>query len=163
MIRNYSKTGFRSLLRQKAFSIINIIGLSVGLASVIMILLYVEDEYSFDKFHKKGDRIYKVFLERNYPDHVTLYAIIPHSFSEVMVSDFPEVENAVRMFANNNEILVTYTNEKNKLKSFEEDKFYLGDSTFFDVFDVRMVKGDPATAISNPQDLVITEETAFKY
>jgi len=164
MIRNYFKIGFRSLIKQKAFSIINIIGLSVGLASVIMILLYVEDEFSYDKFHKKGDRIYKVFLERNYPDHVTRYAIIPHSFSEVMASDFPEVENAVRMLANNNsEILVSYTDEGNEMESFEEEKFSLADSTFFDVFDVRLIKGDPATAISNPQDIVITEETALRY
>ncbi len=163
MLKNYLKIGFRSLIKQRIYSMINILGLSVGLASVIMILMYVEDEYSYDKFHTKGDRIYKVFLERIYPDHITKYATIPHSFAEQMKIDFPEVENYVRLFANNGEVMVSYTNENNEITTFEEQNFYLGDSTFFDVFDIKLLKGDPATALSNAQDIVITEETAIKY
>jgi len=163
MIRNYFKIGFRSLVKQRIYSLINVLGLSVGLASVIMILLYVEDEKSYDTFHKNGDQIYKVFLERSYPDHTTLYAIIPHSFAEQIKIDFPEVDNYVRMFANNAEVVVSYTNENNEITSFEEENFYLADSTFFDVFDIKLLKGDPGTVLSNPQDLVITEETATKY
>lgn len=163
MIRNYLKIGLRSLVKQKVYSLINIIGLSVGLASVIMILFYVEDEYSYDSFHANGENIYKVFLERSYPDHTSLYAVIPHSFAEPMKEDFPEVENYVRMFANNQEVVVSYTDENDVITTYEEDYFYLADSTFFDVFGVKLLKGDPAMALANPQDLVITESAAEKY
>lgn len=163
MFKNYFKIGFRNLIKQRIYSIINILGLSVGLASVIMIFMHVEDEYSYDKFHTKGDHIYKVFLERAYPDHVTKYAVIPHSFSNVLVQDLPEVENAARIFANNADVQVSYTNENNEINVFEERHLILADTTFFDVFSIELVKGEAATALSNPQDMVITEETAYKY
>ena len=165
MFKNYFKIGFRNLIKQKIYSLINILGLSVGLASVIMIFMHVEDEFSYDKFHEKGDRIHKVFLERIYPDHITLYAVIPHSFSDVFVQDLPEVENSVRILANppNVTIQVSYVDENEEEKTFEETDIILADSTFFDIFSVELIKGDPTTVLSNPQDMVITEETAIKY
>jgi putative ABC transport system permease protein len=163
MFKNYFKIGFRNLVKQKIYSVINILGLSIGLASVIMIFMHVEDEFSYDRFHDNGDQIYKVFLERAYPDHVTKYAVIPHSFSEVLVQDLPEVENAARVFANNADVQVSYTNEDDEINVFEERNLILADSTFFDVFSIELIKGEAATALSNPQDMVITEETAYKY
>ncbi|QSE98531.1 ABC transporter permease [Fulvivirga lutea] len=165
MLKNYFKIAIRSLLKNRIYSIINVLGLSIGIASSLLILLHVEDELSYDEFHSKGDRIYKVGLERLYPDHVTNYAIVPHSFSEVMVRDFPEVENAVRMFGNpaNNPVVVSYVDEKNEEKRFEETAFMAADSTFFEVFDIKLISGDPKNALANAQDMVITQEMATKY
>ena len=97
MLKNYLLIAVRSLTKQKIYSAINIAGLSVGIASFLLIMLHVKDELSFDSFHEKADDIYKVVLERKYPDHITNYASIPHSFSDVMMHDFPEIKNAVRI------------------------------------------------------------------
>lgn len=165
MLKNYIKIALRSLLKNRIYTIINILGLSIGIASSLLILLHVEDELSYDNFHSNGDNIYKVVLERVYPDHVTNYAIVPHSFSEVMVKDFPEVKNAVRMFGNaaNNPVVISYIDQKGEEKKFEETAFMAADSTFFDIFDFKLVKGDIQTALANPQNMVITESMAIKY
>ena len=164
MIRNYLKVAIRSLLKQKVYTFINVTGLSVGIASFILIALQVVDELSYDRFFENSENIYKVVLERKYPDHVTNYAIIPHSFSQVMVRDFPEVKNAVRLFGGgNNVVQVKYVNELNEEKVFEERRFMAADTTFFDIFSLQLLKGDQKSALSKPQSVVINESTAQKY
>jgi putative ABC transport system permease protein len=165
MIKNYIKIGLRSLIKNRIYTIINILGLSVGIASSLLILLHVEDELSYDKLHSKGDHIYKMVLERLYPDHVTNYAFVPHSFSEVMVKDFPEVKNAVRLFAAgpNNPVMVRYQDEKGEERAFEEYGLMAADSTFFQMFDFKVTTGDPDKVLANAQDMVITQEMAIKY
>lgn len=133
------------------------------MASVVLILLNVENELSYDRFHDKGDQIYKVFLERIYPDHTSKYATIPHSFAEVMSSDFPEVETSVRLFNLNAEFLVQFIDESGNEKKFEEQGILLADSTFFDVFSVEFLKGDKSRALYGASDVIVTEETAIKY
>ena len=100
MLQNYFKIAFRNLLKHKGYSLINIIGLSVGMAICLLILLYIQHEISFDRFHANGDRIYRVALERKYPGRSTLYAIIPFSFGEAIKNEFPEVENFTRIIGN---------------------------------------------------------------
>jgi putative ABC transport system permease protein len=165
MLKNYLKIAIRSLTKQKIYSFINIAGLSVGIASCLLIMLQVKDELSFDAFHEKADNIYKVVLERKYPDHVTNYAIVPHSYSEVMVKDFPEIKNAVRINGGgrNNAVRVQYVNEKHEEKTFEESRFILADTTFFDIFSIKLLSGDKKSALSKPQTIVLTESTAKKY
>ncbi len=165
MLKNYIKIAFRSLLKNRIYTVINVLGLSIGIASSLLILLHVEDELSYDSSHSNGDNIYKLALERSYPDHVTNYAIIPHSFSDVMVKDFPEVKNAVRMFGNapNNPVVISYVNEAGEEKRFEETAFMAADSTLFQIFDFNLLKGTKETALVNPQDMVITEAMAIKY
>lgn len=165
MLQNYIKIGFRSLLKNKVYSLINVLGLAVGIASCLLILIHVEDELSFDKFHEKTDRIYKVALERIYPDHVTYYAFVPHSYAGVMVQDFAEVKNAVRIFGGggNNPIMVRYVDENDEEKAFEETRFIAADSNFFDLFSFKVIKGDPSAALAGAQDMVITEDMATKY
>jgi putative ABC transport system permease protein len=75
MFRNYLKIAFRSLIKQRVYTIINVLGLSVGIASCLLIVMFVRDEFSYDKFHSNADNIYKVVLERKYPNHATNYAI----------------------------------------------------------------------------------------
>jgi putative ABC transport system permease protein len=165
MLKNYLKIAIRSLTKQKIYSFINIAGLSVGIASCLLIMLQVKDELSFDAFHEKADNVYKVVLERKYPDHVTNYAIVPHSYSEVMVKDFPEIKNAVRINGGgrNAAVRVQYVNEKHEEKTFEENRFILADTTFFDIFSIKLLKGDKKSALSKPQTIVLTESTAKKY
>lgn len=167
MFKNYLKIGLRALVKQKIYSFINIIGLSVGIASVAMILLHVEDEFSYDQFHVKKDELYKVSLERKYPNHSTFYDIIPHSYMEVMVQDYPEVVAGTRIadFTGGGQftVMMTYIDENNNKKAFEESRFLAADSNFFDMFSIEILKGDKENALRGANKTVITEETAKKY
>ena len=93
MLKNYLKIAIRSLIKQKIYTIINVLGLSVGIASCLLIVMFVAHEFSYDNFHKHADRIYKIALERKYPNHITNYSVVPHSFADVISRDFPEVRN----------------------------------------------------------------------
>lgn len=159
MFKNYIKTAIRQLWRHKGYSLINILGLAVGIACCLIILLYVQEELSFDKFHEKGDRIYRVALDRQYPGRSSSYAIIPHSFAQEMKAEFPEVEEAVRLFYFQG---VTATFEV-KDEIYEEPHFLWADSTFFRVFGIPVLRGEPEKALSEPNSLVLTESTAKRY
>ena len=166
MFKNYLKIGLRSLFKQKIYSVINILGLSVGIASCALILLNVEDEFSYDNFHEKGDNLYKVSLERMYPGYSTYYDITPHSYSEVMVTDYPEILNATRIGAplgGNGTIMVRYTPEVGDQLAFEESNVLLADSNFFQMFTLKLLKGEPDKVLEKANNMVITEETAVKY
>src|SRR3982750_3276266 len=97
MLRNYLKIAFRSLIKQRVYTAINILGLAVSIASCLLIVLYVKHELSYDRFFPEGDRVYKVTLERKYPNHATYFAAIPHSYATVMQKDFPEVEKTLQL------------------------------------------------------------------
>src|SRR5881394_1208275 len=120
MIRNFINVAIRSLVKQKIFSAINIIGFSTSISACLLILLYVQHETSYDKFFAKSDRIYKVALERIYPEHVTFYAVIPHSFAYTMKKDFPEVENTLLINGPFNRTMISYKVSESETKSFEE-------------------------------------------
>jgi putative ABC transport system permease protein len=163
MIKNYLKVAFRSLVKQKAYSTINILGLSIGIASCLLIVLFVTDEFSYEKFHAKADRIYKFTLERIYPNHSTNYAIVPHSFGTVMPKDFPEVEAVTRIQGPNNNVIVNYINDKGELKQFEEQNILGVENNFFKTFSFKLLKGDTGKVFSKNTDIVITQETAKRY
>lgn len=163
MFRNYLKTAVRSLLKQRIYSVINVLGLSTGIASCLLIVMFVRDEFSYDKFHDRADRIFKVALERKYPNHSTNYAIIPHSFADVMMRDFPEVEEVIKIGGPVNNVVVNYTDRQNNVKQFEENFIIFSDSNFFNVFTIPVVKGDPGKALRNNNDIVVTQSTARRY
>lgn len=163
MLKNYFKVAFRNLTKQKVYTFINVLGLSVGIASCLLITMFVVDEFSYDKFHANAENIYKIALERKYPNHITNYAVIPHSYADVIARDFPEVEQTVKMSGNFNNVLVNYTNDKQELKQFEENFIMAADSNFFDVFSIKLLQGDPKKVLVNPTDMVVTEETAKRY
>src|SRR5262245_40452848 len=121
MLRNYIKIAFRSLLKQRIYSSINVLGLSVGIASALLIALYVQYEFSYDKFFPNARNIFKVELERMYPNHSTYYAIIPHSYSEVIATDIPEVKQITRVSNPINDVVVTYEKSPTEKLTFEED------------------------------------------
>lgn len=159
MLKNYLKIAFRSLLKNKVYTAINILGLSVGLACCVLILLHVQDELSYDEFHPGKEDIYRVALERIYPDHTSFYALIPSGFSETFAEEIPEVRKSTRLLGFPN-----FTNiVEYKEKVFEENYVFFADSNFFAVFDFEILQGNPGALLKNPDTVILTESTARKY
>ena len=157
MIKNYFKTAVRNLLRYKGFSVINILGLSIAIAGCLVIGLFVQDEQKYDKFIKDGENIYRFYTRRTDVNAVVSTASVPPMFA-THVRQYPEVEQATRILMTDNRRLI----EANGIKAYE-DKGLVIDSAFFSVFPLQFLKGDPATAMRDPNSVVVTEETAKKY
>ncbi len=156
MIKNYLKIAFRNLWRHKVFSFINIMGLAVGMTACFLIFLYVRFELSYDSFHKKADRIYRVVADIKTPTEVInadrpAWAVAPNAKDE-----FPEIQSFVRVTSNNELI------RKGDIK-FNEENTLWADSSFFTVFDYKLLKGNPQTALKEPFSIVLSETTAKKY
>jgi putative ABC transport system permease protein len=156
MIKNNLKIAIRSLLRHKAFSFINILGLAVGISACFLIYLYVTFETSFDKFHTKADRIYRVVADVVTPTETIKSSYITTPVAPNLKRDFPEIEDAVRIAPD--EFLVKKGNVK-----FQEKKTVLADSTLFNVFDFPLIAGNKKTALIEPMSVVISQTTAKKY
>ncbi len=163
MLRNYLKTAIRSLLKQRVYTIINVLGLSTGIASFALIATFVKDEFSYDRFHEKAENIYKVVLERKYPNHSTHYAVIPHSYADIMPEEFPEIQSVVRMGGPFNNAPVSVRTASGEEKAFEENFVMAADSNFFDMFSIRVLKGDRNKLLRNLNDAIITASAARKY
>ena len=161
MLHNYVLIAWRNLLRNRNYSIINIAGLAIGIACCLLILLYVADELSYDRFWKNSDRIQRMALVRKYPEREAHWAIIPPSYAFTVKRECPEVEEATRIFnpLGGNGTLTLRYNEK----VLEEKEALMADSTFFKVFTLQMLQGDPATALNEPNSVVLTESTARRY
>jgi len=158
MFNNYLKIALRNLLKHKAYSFINIAGLAVGLACCLLISLYVKDELSYDRYHAKADRIFKVVTDARNPEKGSQFALTPAPLAETLVRDFPEVETATRLFTFFGEGLVAYGE-----KRFTEPRIYFGDSTFFNVFSIPLLAGDMKTALARPNTVVLAQTAARKY
>jgi putative ABC transport system permease protein len=158
MFANYFKIAWRNLLRNQNYSLVNIVGLTVGLACVLLIALYLQDELSYDKFHPDGDRIYRMALERKYPGRARNYAIIPQSFGEAVKNEFASVEDATRLFYFQGFNMLYKVNNR----PFEEEYNMWADSNFFKMFDIELLKGEKEEVLTRPQSVVLTESTARK-
>jgi putative ABC transport system permease protein len=155
MLRNYFKIAFRNIIRHKGYSAVNILGLSVGLACVIVITLIIRNELSFDQFHEKKDRIFRVYIEGNESGHKVEAAPVMIPFAPAAKADIPEIEEAIRTS------LSTVLSSFNNKKFFEQVLFV--DEKFFDVFTFPFLTGDKLTALKEPNTLVISQRTAEKY
>jgi putative ABC transport system permease protein len=162
MLKNYIKTAIRSLIKQKVYTLINMLGLAVSLTACLLIVIYVKHELSYDRFFSNADRIYKLVLERKYPNHVTHYSVVPHSFAKAMQQDFPEVETTLHLFGPNKNAVITYKASETEVKSFDDNFLLEADSTFFNFFDVDIVKGDKRTALALANQAIISEKMAEK-
>ena len=157
MFKNYLKIAFRNLIKHKAFSFINISGLAIGMASCVLILLYIADELSYDRFHEKTGRIYRVNLSGNWAGEELRGSGTPPPLAAALVNEFPEVETSTRIYPPGN-IVVHYNDD------FFTETGVLGvDPNFFKVFSFELLEGDPATALNDPNTLILTQETAQKY
>lgn len=158
MLKNYFKIALRHLLSNKTFSIINILGLAIGMACFLVILLYVQGELGYDSFHEKGDRIHRMVLDRLYPGRHTEYATIPHSYAVSAKLEYPEIEESCRIFKFPGSILL-----KKGEEVVEEKERMWADSNFFEVFDFGLIQGNPSEVLKQPNTVVLTESTAKKY
>ena len=157
MFRNYLKTAFRNLLKNKFYTSINIIGLAAGLATCLLILLYVLDELSYDRYNANADRIYRVNNEIKFGDNYFDLAQGPAPMGVTMVREFPQIEQYTRIRWYGS-FLVKKGNE-----NIPEGRVGYADSTLFDVFTFPMLAGNPKTALKEYHSLVITEKIAKKY
>ena len=157
MIKNYLKTAFRNLVKNKFYSSINIIGLAAGLATCMLILLYVLDELSYDKYNKNAARIFRVNNEVQFGENHFDMAVSPALLGTTMVKDFPEVEQYTRIRWYGG-FRVKKGNE-----NLQEERVGYADSSLFDVFTLPVIAGNPKTALIEPHSLVITEKVAKKY
>lgn len=152
----------RNLWKQKAYTAINVMGLAIGIGSCLVIWLFINNEFSYDKFIKDHDRIYRMVLERKYPNHSTFYAIIPQSFEGVARQDFAEIEGSANIFGQAN-VTISYKNEQDEVTQFDEDFVVLADSNFFKLFDFAFLLGDGLTALNQANSIVLTREAAARY
>lgn len=158
MFANYIKIALRHLLRNKGYTLINILGLAVGMACFLMIYLYVSNELGYDSFHQKADRIYRMALERMYPGRSTHYAIIPQSYAGSVKKDLPEVEASTRIFS----FTGTWTFRIEDVL-YDEAGGIFADSNFFDVFSFELLRGDQGKVLAEPNSVVLTESIAKKF
>ena len=157
MIKNYLKTAIRNIRKNKLFSAINILGLSIGIALCFVIMLYVQDELSFDRFNEKADRIYRIAFKASINGGNIFEANVMPPVAAALKREYPEVEEAARLNTNG-QIKVGY-----KGKIFKENNFVAVDSNFFSVFTLPFFKGDPKTALMEPHTIVLTKDMAQKY
>ena len=161
MIRNWFKVAFRNLLRHKGYSLINLLGLAVGLTCAILILLYVRDELSFDRYAPKADSIYRLALEAQTANRgLVRTARTPPPWAPALARDYPEVLDFVRIKTPLVSWLVGY---EERDRRFNEKGFYFADPSVFEVFGLRLLRGDPETALKEPNSLVLTEKAAARY
>ena len=156
MLTNYFKIAFRTLWRHRIFSLINILGLAVGLSACFLIFLYVRFESSYDNFHTKAGRIYRVVTDVKTPTNTRHRPKTAGPIAIYVKKDLQEVEDAVRFTGD--EFLV----RKGDVK-FQEKHTLLADSTLFNIFDFQLVAGDKKTALVNPMSIVISQSSAKKY
>jgi putative ABC transport system permease protein len=157
MIKNYIKTAFRSLLKNKGFTAINILGLALGLATCMLIVFYVFDELSYDKYNVNIGRIYRVNSDIKFGGNENSYAVSPAPVAAALINDFPEIEQVVR-FRDKGGAKV----KKGSL-SIQEDRMIYADPSVFSVFTLPMIDGDRVNALKEPHTIVITERVAKKY
>jgi len=157
MIKNYIKTAFRNLLKNKGFTAINILGLALGLATCLLIVFYVFDELSFDKFNTKADRIYRVNENVKFGGNEGVYAECPAPTAVALKGDFPEIDQVTRFRQRGGNQV------KKGNQNIQEDNMVYADPTVFEVFTLPMIDGNPSTALKETHSVVITEKIALKY
>jgi putative ABC transport system permease protein len=159
VIRLLFQLSIRNLFRKnRLFTLINISGLAIGIASFLLVALFIADEYSFDQYHKNANRIYRIVLDFTSDGTVTNWAKTSAPIGEFLTGAFPEVEQVVRLRKNPGTDLLTYNNVQ-----FYEEKLFFADSSLFKVFDFRLTDGNPASALSVKHSIVISESFAKKY
>jgi len=154
LIWNYLKIALRRIKRQKGYSFINIFGLAIGMACCILIVLWIQNELSFDKFHANKDRLFRIqnkLSSGNYANSLT-YALPP-----ALKEEYPEVEEAARVWPWHRSLV------KYKDKSFDEENFYLTDPGFFKMFSFPFIHGSPETALPDKYSVVLTQKAAQRY
>ncbi len=156
MLKNYFKIALRQIKQQKGYSFINISGLAIGVACCLLILLWVQDELSYDRFHENADHIYRV-IKIWRKGEIAHYATTPAPLAQALKEEFSEISNSAR-FNPAGQMIVAHSKT-----TFYDNNGAYADPSYFELFDFPFAKGDPKTALSNPSSIVITENMADKY
>jgi len=162
MFKNYFKTAWRNMLHNRTSSLINISGLSIGIACTLLIVIFIKNELSYDRFHRNADRIFQVVLNGNMDGQEFWAGNTPPPVGAALTSNIPEVESFTR-FYKPNDMVVRYEQTNAAEKFFTEKNVLAVDSNFLQLFDFKIVEGNAATALMKPGSVVITEEMAKKY
>lgn len=159
MLSNYLRIALRNIKRDKAYSIINIAGLSVGITCSLLILLFIRFETSYDRYHPNADQIYRViFASPTEFMGTNKQAFTPGPLAQALMDEFPEVLQTARLEEAGSDASLSY-----KTISFTEEDFYYTDPGYLEMFAVPLLKGDPETALDNPFSLLLSERMAAKY
>src|SRR4028118_218938 len=164
MLKNYFKTAFRNLLRNKSYTAINVFGLAIGITVCLTIFLVIQFETSFDNFHSKKDRIYRVLTEFKDPSGASYSSGVPFPLPKTLRNDFPQLEKVTAIASDNFSLFAILDNKDgHAIKKFKENEgvFYT-DPEFFELFDFRWLYGN-AKSLSKPNNVALTKETAEKY
>ncbi len=158
MIKNLLLVALRNFKRDKWYSLLNILGLTIGITFGLFLIFYIKDELNYDRYNKKADRIYRIVSYVQEPDKPAMkWAITQFPLSPVLKKDYPEVEESVRLVGNDR------TMYKNGELHFFEDKVFFADSNLFKVFTYAFIEGDPNTALVDPHSMMLTKSVAEKY
>ncbi|MGH7497215.1 MAG: ABC transporter permease, partial [bacterium] len=158
MLKNYLKIALRNLLRHKAYTLINIAGLSVGMACCALMLLYIRDELNYDRFHQRAERIYRVITTDHDQHGTNTFSGTPAPLAPALQQEYPGVHQIVRVQTPYDRTLVSHED-----KQFYEDRICYADSTLFAVFDFPLLQGDPKTALRHSLSVVMSRAAAQKY
>lgn len=160
MLTNYFKIALRNFARNKVYSAINIGGLAVGIAACILIFLFIKDELSYDRYHSKADRIYRVtrdFLSKDGSVSLHLARVAP-PVGPLLTQDFPEIETICRMLPG-----TLLLEDEEKQKTFREENFFFAEPTAFQLFDIELLKGNPDKALQDPFAILLSDQMVEKY
>ncbi|MFO7446713.1 MAG: ABC transporter permease [Ignavibacteriaceae bacterium] len=163
MIKNYLKTAIRSLIRNKSFTIINIIGLTIGIAACLLIFLLIRYELSYDTFHTHKDNIFRIVSESKSPDGIRHSDGVPLPLAEGLRLDFPELLKVASVLQVEAQITIPPGNNSNEKKFREESGAFYIEPEFFEIFDFPLLAGDKKTALSEPNTALLTQSVAEKY
>ena len=157
MLKNLLKIAIRHIRKHPVYSILNIIGLTLGISSALFLIIYVSDEISYDRYHENADRIYRVSSKITETDDEFTWNVAQIPMGPQVVQDYPEVQSYVR-FINMPRSLYKYED-----KEYIEEDFYYADSTLFDVFTYKVLKGEVRQAVKDPGKIALTETAAARY
>ncbi|HEX9972049.1 MAG TPA: ABC transporter permease [bacterium] len=157
MLKNYLKIALRNINRYKGYSLLNVIGLAIGMAVCILILLWVQDELSWDRFHKNGNQIYRIISEDRSGGNLFRFAGSPSPIGPTLIEEYPEVENFTRVQSGWSG---WYLHSGEKI--FMQERLACADPSFFEIFELPFIKGDPKTALNDRYSIVLTETLAKK-
>ncbi|MEO8116803.1 MAG: ABC transporter permease, partial [Bacteroidota bacterium] len=161
MIKNYFKTAYRNLKRNKSYALINTLGLAVGISACLLIFLVVQFESSFDNFHPKKNNIYRVSSEFHDADGISFTDGVGFPVANGIRIDFPQIKEVASIDREGGQISIQ--NNKGQINKFQEDNFYYAEPSFFSMFNFGWLAGDPKTALNDPNNVVLTQAIAEKY
>ena len=165
MIKNYFKTAFRNLVRHRNFTIINMVGLAAGIAVCLVLFLVIRYEMSFDNYHKKKDRIYRVLTEYHHADAPDIFygKGVPSPLPAALRTNFPQLEKVATVYSEGNDQIQVLDDNGEPVKKFKEEKgVFFTEPSLFDIFDFKWLAGS-ASSLKNPNSVVLTKTIAEKY